>query len=162
MILLITSLAKAQDCAQALQDATTEPVQVAQALREATAQLQAQQYSVVIIDQLLLDAEPEEGETVLKHLGNAVPIYLNFALSGIDRVIRELRSALQRRKRDVALARQEAEQALRSELNDKVTALLVSCEMALRAENLPQNAETRMNAVYALAQQVREKLGMGA
>lgn len=44
MILLITSLAKAQACAKALEDATTEPVQVAQALREAVAQLQAQQF----------------------------------------------------------------------------------------------------------------------
>jgi len=160
MILLITSLAKAQACAKALEDATTEPVQVAQALREAVAQLQAQQFSAVVIDQLLLDTEPEESETVHKHLGNAVPIYLNFALCGIDRVIRELHSALQRRKREVALARQEAEQALRSELSDKVTALLVSCEMALQAGNLPASAEIKMNAVYALARQVRETLGV--
>jgi len=162
MILLITSLAKAQDCAKALQGATDEPVLVAQSLREAAAQLQAQQYSAVLIDQLLLDAEFENGETVLKHLGNAVPVYLNFALCGIDRVTRELRSALQRRKREVELARQEAEQALRSELNDKVTALLMSCEMALRADNLPASAETKMSTVYALAQQVREKLGSTA
>jgi hypothetical protein len=74
-------------------------------------------------------------------------------------VIRELRSALQRRQREILRARQEAEQALRSEISDKVTALLVSCEIALRVENLPASAETRMNAVYALAQQVREKLG---
>lgn len=114
----------------------------------------------MVIDQLLLDTEPEESETVLKHLGNAVPIYLNFALCGIDRVIRELHSALQRRKREVALARQEAEQALRSELSDKVTALLVSCEMALQAGNLPASAEIKMNAVYALARQVRETLGV--
>jgi len=159
MILLITSLAKARDCAKALQDATAEPTQVAATLHEAAAQLQVQPYSAVVMDQLLLDAEPDEGETVLKHLGTAVPVYLNFALTGIERVIRELRSALQRRQREVLLARHEAEQALHSELNDKVTALLVSCEMALRVENLPANAETKMNAVYALAQQVREKLG---
>ncbi len=113
----------------------------------------------MVIDQLLLDAEPEGGETVLKHLGSAVPVYLNFAMNGIERAVRELRSALQRRQREVLLARQEAQQALRSELKDKVTALLVSCEMSLQAENLPATAETRMNAVYALAQQVREKLG---
>jgi len=124
--------------------------------------LQAQQYSAVVLDQLLLDAEPEEGETVLKLLGTAVPVYLNFALTGIERVIRELRSALQRRQREVLLARQEARQALRSELNDKVTALLVSCEMALRVENLPACAETKMNAVYTLAQEMSEKLGATA
>ena len=39
MILLITSLAKTQDCAKALQETTAEPVQVAASLREAVKQL---------------------------------------------------------------------------------------------------------------------------
>jgi hypothetical protein len=158
MILLIMSLAKAQDCAQVLQDVTGEPTQVAATLHEATAKLQAQEYSAVVIDQLLLDAEPEEGETALKHMEMAVPVYLNFALSGIERVTRELRSALQRRKREVLLARHQAQQALCSELNDKITALQVSCEMALKVENLPPGAESKMRAVGELAQEMREKL----
>ena len=46
---------------------------------------------------------------MFKHLGMAVPVYLNFALAGAERLVRETRSALQRRKREVSLARQEAE-----------------------------------------------------
>jgi hypothetical protein len=160
MILLITSLAKAQDCAKALQEATSEPVQVAATLREAVEQLRANDFSAVVIDQLLQDAEPEDADTILKHMGTAVPVYSNFAISGIERVSRELRSALHRRKRELLMARQEAEQTLRSELKDTITALLLSCEMALDAPNLPLFAETKMQAVDALAKEMRAKLGM--
>jgi hypothetical protein len=155
-------LAKAQDCARALQEATAEPTQVAATPREAVAQLQAREFSAVVIDQLLLDAEPDDVETIVKHMGTAVPVYSNFAISGIERVTRELRSALHRRKRELLIARQEAEQSLRSELKDTITALLLSCEMALEVPNLPLFAETKMRAVDALAREMRTKLGATA
>jgi len=160
MILLITSLGKAQDCAKALQEATAEPVLVAATLGEAVAQLQAHEFSALVIDQLLLDAEPDDVETIVKHMGGAVPVYSNFAISGIERVSRELRSALHRRKRELQVARQEAEQTLRSELKDTITALLLSCELALDVPNLPLFAETKMRDVDALAKDMRTKLGV--
>ena len=141
MILLITLLAKAQDCAKALQETTAEPVLVAATLPEALAQLQAHEFSAVVLDQLLLDAQPDDVETIFKHMGTAVPVFSNFAICGIERVSRELRSALHRRKRELLTARQEAEQALRSELRGTITALLLSCEMALGVPNLSLLAE---------------------
>jgi hypothetical protein len=160
MILLITSLASAQDCAKALQEVTSEPVEVASSLREAVANLQTHEFSAAVIDQLLLDAEPDDVETIFKHMGSAVPVFSNFAISGIERVSRELRSALHRRKRELQIARREAEQTLRSELKDTITALLLSCEMALDVPNLPLFAETKMRAVDALAKEMRTKLGV--
>jgi len=159
MILLITSLAKAQDCATALQETMAEPVLVAASLPEALAQLQAHEFSAVVLDQLLLDAQPDDVETIFKHMGTAVPVFSNFAICGIERVSRELRSALHRRKRELLAARQEAEQALRSELRGTITALLLSCEMALGVPNLPLLAEAKMRAVDALAKEMRTKLG---
>jgi hypothetical protein len=73
-----------------------------------------------------------------------------------------LRSALHRRKRELLVARREAEQALRNELKDSITALLLSCEMVLEVPNLPSFAETKMRAVDALAKEMRMKLGMTA
>jgi len=160
MILLITSLARVQDCVQALQETAAESVQVAATLREAVTQLQTHEFSAVVMDQLLLDAEPEDVDIILKHMGTSVPVYSNFAINGIERVSRELRSALHRRKRELLVARQEAEQALRNELKDSITALLLSCEMVLDVPNLPLFAETKMRAVDALAKEMRMKLGM--
>jgi hypothetical protein len=162
MILVITSLAKAQDCAKALQDVAAEPVQVAATLPQAMAQLRAHEFSAVVIDQLLLDAEPDEVDTMVKHMGTAVPVFSNFAISGIERVSRELRSALHRRQRELLVARQEAQQALRRELRDTITALLLSCEMALDVPNLPLFAETKMRAVDTLAREMRAKLEVTA
>jgi hypothetical protein len=160
MILLITSLARAEECAKALEETSSEPVEVASNLREAVSQLQAHEFSAAVIDQLLLDAGPDDIETILKHMGTAVPVYSNFAIHGIERVSRELRSALHRRNRELQAARREAEQTLRSELKDTITALLLSCELALEVPNLPLFAETKMRAVDALAKEMRTKLGV--
>ena len=159
MILLISSLAKAQDLALALQEATSEPVQVCRGFAEVVARLQAQEFSAVILDQLVLDADPDGGETARKHFGNAVPVYVNFAVTGTARVVRELRLALQRRQREILAARADAEHALRHELSDTVTALLLSCELALQVPDLPASAEAKMQTVDALAKEMRAKLG---
>jgi len=162
MILLITALEDAPKCASALQEATDESTLIASTLADAVRQLQEQEFSAVVMDQLLLDSEPEEAEVVFKHLGQAVPVYLNFALVGMSRVTRELRSALNRRNREVLVARREAEQALRHELNEKVTALMLSCEMALQVPGLPEVAATKMQTVDAIAKEMRDKLGVQA
>jgi len=54
--------------------------------------------------------------------------------------------------------RQEVQQALRNELKDTVTAILLSCEMALQVPNLPGAAAIKMRSVCELAQEVRVKL----
>ena len=158
MILLTTSLPKAQDCASALQEATNEAVQICATLHDAITQLQGRDFSAAVIDQLLLDSEPDEAETFFKHLGTAVPVYMNFAVSGMERVIRELRSALHRRSKEVVVARREAQQAMRHELRETVTALLLSCEMALGVPGMPTLAEEKFRSMHELAEGMREKL----
>jgi hypothetical protein len=160
MILLITPSARAQECARALQDATSEAAHVAATLRQAATQLRAQDYLAVIVDQSLVEAEPEESDLVLQHIGTAILVYVNFAISGIERVVRELRAALHRRKREVVIARQAAEQALRNELKDTVTALLLSSQMALQMPDLSAAAAGRLQTVQELALSLRGKLGI--
>ena len=160
MILLITPSVRAQECAAALENACGEPVQIAANLQQAGAQLRSQEFSAAVVDQFLVEAAPEESDTILQHLGAATPVYVNFAISGIERVTRELRAALFRRKRDEKIARQTAENALRNELKGPVTAMLLSCEMALQ-EGLSSGAESKIRMVYELAREVRTKLGAG-
>jgi hypothetical protein len=160
MILLITPSARARECAQAIQQATTESVQIASTLQQAGNQLRNQEFAAVVMDQSLVEAEPNECELALQNLGTAVALQINFAISGVERVVRELRVALNRRKREALAARRDAEQALRSELKGTVTALLLSCEMALGVPNLPVNAENKIRAVYDLAREMRLKIGM--
>jgi len=122
--------------------------------------LRAQDFSAVVIDQSAVDLEPDESDSVLQHLGTAVPVYVSFAVNGMERVVRELRIALQRREKEGKIARQIAEQELRSELKSTATAILVSCEMALKLPELTAAAQTRMQTVHQLAQQICGKLGI--
>jgi hypothetical protein len=158
MILLISCLSEARNCIQALEEVSQEPVELCSELHEAIPRLSTQEFSAVILDQFLLEAEPDHGEAIFKNLGSAVPVCVNLAITGIARLGRELRSALRRRRREVLAAKQDAQQALRHEVNDTVTALLLSCEMALRVPDLPAQAASKMHDVEALAREVSAKL----
>src|SRR5690242_3220489 len=151
MILLITPSAKAQECISALQESTNESVQVAGSFRQAAILLRAQEYTALVLDQSLLDAEPDESEVMLEHAGTAIPVYVNFAISATQRVVRDLRAALLRRKKEVAVARKAAEESLRNALKGNVTAMLLSCEIALQNSGLPSPAEAKLKAVYEQA-----------
>ena len=159
MVLLITPAAKVQESIEVLRDACGERVVVTGSLQQAALQVRAQEYSAVVIDQALAEAGPEECDIVLQHTGTAIPDFVNFAICGIDRVARELRTALCRRQREVAIARRSAEQTLRGELKGTITALLLSCEMALKVGNLPSSAEAKIRMVCELARDVKTKLG---
>src|SRR5438477_3067655 len=129
MLLVVTPSSKARGCAQVIQQVTSEVTHVAATLTQALIQLRAQEYVAVLIDQSFLETEPDESETVLEHIGAAIPVHVNFGINSTDRVVRELRAALHRRKKEVLRARQDAQQALRNELKSTVTALLLSCEI---------------------------------
>jgi hypothetical protein len=158
MLLVITPSAKARGYLQAIQEVTSEETHVVATSSQALAQLRAREYVAVLIDQALLETEPVESDMVLEHIGTAVPVHVNFAIHGMDRISRELRAAMQRHKKQVLQVRQEVQQVLRNELKSTVTALLLSCEMALQIPNLPSGAENKMRTVRELAQEMRIKL----
>jgi hypothetical protein len=158
MILLITPSERRENCAQVLHGATGHPTHVANTLQAAIGSLRIQEYSAVVIDQFLLETEPDECDLMLRHLGRAVPIYVNCAISGAERIAREVRSALSRRQREEQAARRSAEQAMWSELNESVTAMLLSCDLALAIPGMSAPAAEKIRAVHDLAVQIRSRL----
>jgi hypothetical protein len=159
MILIITASATGQQCVDALKAATGNDVQWAQSLQLASAHLRQQTYSAAVIDQFLLETEPEESDQMLEHLGTAFPVYVNFAVTGLDRLVREVRSALHRRKREETAARRAVEDQLRSEMGDTLTALLLSCELAMSIPGVPLPAAEKIQAIDNLARELRVRLG---
>src|SRR5271166_1527881 len=123
MILLVTPSERSTECAAALNEATGEEIVVAESLSRAATLLRTECYLAVVLDQYLLEAEPHEAETTLGHLGMAIPVQVNLAISGMERLVREVRAAVQRRQRDETRARRAAIGRLHSELNGTVTAL---------------------------------------
>ena len=158
MILLVTPSERASECAAALTEATGEEIVVAESLARATTLLRAECYLAVVLDQYLLETEPYEAGTTLEHLGTAIPVQVNLAISGMERLVREVRAALQRRQREVVRARQAAVGRLHSELNGTVTALLLSSELALETPGLPAAAAEKLESVHELVKKLRRQL----
>ncbi len=158
MILFVTPSERATECAAALREATGEEIAVAESLARASTLLRAECYLAVVLDQYLLEAEPHQAETTLEHLGTAILVQVNLAISGRERLVREVRAAVQRRQREEARARKAALAKLHSELNGTVTALLLSSELALGTSNLPAGAAEKFQSVHALVKKLRTQL----
>lgn len=158
MILLITPQSKGPEFADALFAATSQETHWAQTLQDAAIRMREQTYSAAVIDQFLLETEPEERDQVLEHLGTAFPVYVNFALTGMDRLLREVRSALHRRKREEAAARRAVAEQMESQMRETLTVMLLSCELAMSVPNVPLLVAEKIRTIDNLARDLRLRL----
>src|SRR5258708_29262330 len=126
MYLRITPSGRGQPCVDALKAATGRETHWVQNLPEAATRLRQLTYSAAVIDQFLVETEPEESDQTLEHLGTAFPVNINFGVTGMERLVREVRSALHRRKREETAARQAVEEQIRSQICETLTAMLLS------------------------------------
>lgn len=158
MILLITSSANGLHCADSLYAATGQETLWAQNLQEGATRLREQTYSAVVIDQFLLETEPEESDQMIEHLGTAFPVYVNFGVTGMERLVREVRSALHRRKREEAAARRAVAEQMHSEMRETLTAMLLTCELAISVPDIPHPAADKIRTIDTLARELRLRL----
>src|SRR5246127_5852382 len=154
MILLITSSARGQQCVDALKASTGKDTHWAQTLQEAATRLREETYSAAVIDQFLLETEPIESDQMIEHLGTAFPVYLNFAVTGMERLVREVRSRLHRRKREESAARRSVAEQMHSEMCETLTAMLLSCELAMSVPDVPHLAAEKIRAIDNLAREL--------
>jgi ferredoxin-NADP reductase len=158
MILLVTSSERAPECAAAVKAATGEAVVVAENLALATARLREESYLAVVLDQHLLETEPHEAEIMLEHLDTAIPVQVNLAICGMERLVREVRAAVQRRHCEETRARQAALGHLQSELNGTITALLLLVELALETGGMSAVATEKVQSIHELVKKLRRQL----
>ncbi len=95
---------------------------------------------------------------MIEHLGTAFPVYINFAVTGMERLVREVRSALHRRKREETAARRAVIEQIRYEMRETLTALLLSCERAMSVPDVPVPAVERIRSIDNLARELRLRL----
>jgi len=95
---------------------------------------------------------------MIEHLGTAFPVYINFAVTGLDRLIREVRSALRRRRREEATARRSVAEQMNSEMRETLTAMLLSCELAMAVPDVPRFAAEKIRTIDLLARELRLRL----
>lgn len=155
MILLITPSANGPQCADSLYAATGQETLWAQTLQEGATRLREQTYSAAVIDQFLLETEPEESDQMIEHLGTAFPVYVNFGVTGMERLVREVRSALHRRRREEGVARRAVAEQMHSQLSETLTAMLLSCELAMSVPDVPHPAAEKIRTIDTLELRLR-------
>ena len=158
MMLLITSSNRASEFSLALEQALGEEVEIADTTKRALAQLRNGEYSAVVLDEAFVETEAEAIDMLLHHSGMAVPVYVNIAISGPNRIVREVKVALRRHEESRLIAMRAAESLLRTELRGAVTGILLSTELALRAPEMPRDAADKLRSVCQLASDIRNRL----
>jgi hypothetical protein len=157
MILLITNSVNGPECARALQS-DSHAAELASDLQQALNRLRQDEYTSVVIDESVANASPAQLEVVFKHLGTAVPVFVNLAISRKERVVRDVVIALRRLEQEKQLARRSVEWELLSELKGDLTGILLSAQQALQVPTLPATVATKLKNVCELADRMRARL----
>jgi len=157
-ILMVTGIEGARNCAAVVAAQLGTEVEVAEGRKAALAALRHREYAAVVVDETMAECDPAAAEALWEHSGLAIPLQINFALSGAARVIREIRAALRRREREQTLAYRAAAAAIETELKSTVAGLLLNSQLALSGSEVPPPVADRLRVVADLAGNLRKQL----
>ena len=137
-------------------------IEVAEGRKAALAMLRHKEFAAVVVDDTIAECDPAAAEAIWEHAGLAIPLQINFALSGAARLVREIRAALHRREREQTLARRAAAAAVESELKTTVAGLLLHSQLALTNSEASSPVAERLRLVASLAGELRRQLSATA
>ncbi len=157
-ILIVTGMEGAQNCASAISRLLEMECEVAQGRKAALSALNRNEYAAIVVDEAIIDLDQAGSELIWENAGLAIPVQANFALSGVERLAREIRMALNRRERERALAHSAAAAAIESELKSTVAGLLLHSQIALADREIPAPLAEKLRVVADLAGNLRQQL----
>ncbi|MDR3726785.1 MAG: hypothetical protein P4K86_07080 [Terracidiphilus sp.] len=157
-ILMVTGIEGARNCAAVVGTQLGMEVEVAEGRKAALAALRRREFAAVVVDETMAECDPAAAEAIWDHAGLAIPLQINFALSGAARLIREIRSALHRREREQMLARRAAAAAIECELKTTLAGLLLHSQLALAGGDMPTPIADKLRVVADLAGNLRQQL----
>lgn len=159
-ILMVTGIEGARNCAAVVGKQLGKEVEVAEGRKAALAALRRREFSAVVVDETIAECDPAAAEAIWESAGLAIPLQINFALSGAARLIREIRSALHRREREQSLARRAATVAIETELKTTVAGLLLHSQLVLSQGEVPASIADKLRVVADLAGSLRQQLSL--
>jgi len=157
-ILIVTGVEGARNCAAVVSAQLGMEVEVAEGRKAALTVLRRREFAAVVVDETMAECDPAGAEAIWERSGLAIPLQVNFALSGAARLIREIRAGLHRREREQLLARRAAAAAIESELKTTVAGLLLHSQLALSGSELPSPLADKLRMVADLAGSLRQQL----
>lgn len=157
-LLMVTAMDDAESAAAALVDRLGMTVEIASTRAAALRLLERRSYAVVILDQQMVDADPDGVDLVWAQAGLAIPLQVSFGLTSGARVEREVRAALMRRQRETMLATAAASVGLDAEIKNAVTGFLLESQLALAEDGIPPRVQIRLRTLEGIATRLRERL----
>jgi len=157
-ILLITGIMGAENCAAVVSKQFGLAVETVSSRKDALAALRRRAYSIVVLDTSMAEAVAGDADAIFRHSGLAMPLEINFAISGCGRLVREVRAALGRRQLEQAAAERAAATSLESNLRDTVAGLLLQSQLALADPSVPPQLADKLKLMAELAGSLRKKL----
>ena len=95
-ILMVTGIEGARNCADGVGAQLGMEVEVASGRKDALTALRKHEFLAVVMDETLAECDPAAADRICEHAGLAIPLQINFAVSGAARLVREIRAALRR------------------------------------------------------------------
>ncbi|MGA2650290.1 MAG: hypothetical protein ABSF28_07195 [Terracidiphilus sp.] len=157
-ILIVTGIEGANNCAAAVGAQLKIEVDVVEGRKATLAALRRREYDAVVVDETMAECDPSTVEAIWGRAGLAIPLQINFALSGTARLVREIRAALHRREREQTLAHRAAAAAIENELKTTVAGLLLQSQLALSVSEASSPLADKLRMVAELASSLRHQL----
>jgi DNA-binding NtrC family response regulator len=157
-ILIVTGIEGARNCADVVSAQMKTEVEVAEGRKAALSALRRHEFAAVVVDETMAECDPAAAEAIWEHAGLAIPLQINFALSGAARLIREIRAGLHRREREQMLAHRAAAAAIETELKTTIAGLLLHSQLALTVSETPSLVADKLRVVAELAGSLRNQL----
>jgi len=157
-ILMVTGIEGASNCAAVVAEQLGVTVEVAEGRKTALAALRKKEFAAIVVDETLALCDPAAAEAIWEHAGLAIPLQINFAVSGAARVILDIRAALHRREREQAAARRAATAVMEKEMKTTIAGLLLHSKLALSDGEMPIGIADKLRRVADLAINLRDQL----
>jgi signal transduction histidine kinase len=155
---MVTGIEGARNCADVVAAQLGTTIETVDGRKAALAALRQKEYDAVVVDETMAECDPAAAEAIWSHAGLAIPLQINFALSGAARLVRDIRAALHRREREQELARRAATAAIESELKTTIAGLLLHSQLALSGSEASAPATEKLRVVADLAINLRRQL----
>jgi signal transduction histidine kinase len=157
-ILMVTGIEGARNCADVVAAQLGTDIETVDGRKAALSALRQKEFEAVVVDETMAECDPAAAEAIWAHAGLAIPLQINFALSGAARLVRDIRAALHRREREQELARRAATAAIESELKTTVAGLLLHSQLALSGSEASSPANDKLRMLADLAVNLRRQL----
>src|SRR5438067_8185231 len=166
MILLVTGAVGSRECAAHLAEVISErvvlvngPADCQKLLASGEPALDA--VPLVVMDEGFLESSPALADALLARASGATAVFINLAISSCQRLVREVRLALQRQQREKLLAARAAEDSLRGEISNHLTGILLNCELAIK-NPLSAEAGAKLRDTQHLTGELKARLARTA